>query len=346
MLAWRRGGETERVRDGAHPTTRLIALAAVAFLWAVVVLCRLVYLQVVAHKTYQELAEHQQQRTLRVEAPRGAIFDRSGHALAMSVPADSISINPLRVPDRPLAAEILERVLAIDGRALLQKMDAAVEEHRRALERKRKPKGTGFLWVKRKITPAESEALRSLKLDWVEFQQEAHRYYPDGSLAGHVVGTVDFQERGNLGLEQKLDSELSGRPGRVTMLHDVLDRGIESEVSAAAEPGKNITLTIDERIQFVVERELRAAAVQYHAASGSAVVMNPQTGEILALASYPGFDPNEPPQPDQPKSARFDYPVSVAFEPGSVFKIVTLTAGLGNHQPPANHAHQLRHRHL
>ena len=104
--------------------------------------------------------------------------------------------------------------------------------------------------------------------------------------------------------------------------------GIESEVSAVAQPGKNITLTIDERIQFVVERELRAAAVQYHAASGSAVVMNPQTGEILAMASYPAFDPNEPPQPGQPKSARFDYPVSVAFEPGSVFKIVTLTAGL------------------
>jgi cell division protein FtsI (penicillin-binding protein 3) len=328
VLAWRRGGESERVRDSAHPTTRLIALAAVAFLWAVVIFCRLVYLQVVSHKIYRELAEHQQQRTLRIEAPRGAIFDRSGHVLAMSVPADSVSINPLRVPDRPLATEILARVLAIDGRALLQKMDAAVEEHRRALERKRKPKGTGFLWVKRKITPAESEALRSLKLDWVEFQQEPHRYYPDGSLAGHVVGTVDFQERGNLGLEQRLDSELSGRAGRVRMLHDVLDRGIESEVSAAAEPGKNITLTIDERIQFVVERELRAAAVQYHAASGSAVVMNPQTGEILALASYPGFDPNEPPEPDQPKSARFDYPVSVAFEPGSVFKIVTLTAGL------------------
>ena len=225
MLAWRRGGESGRVRDSAHPTTRLIALAAFAFLWAVVIFCRLVDLQVVSHKRYQELAEHQQQRTLRIEAPRGTIFDRSGHALAMSVPADSISINPLRVPDRPLAAEILERVLSIDGKELLAKMDAAVEEHRLALEEKRKPKGTGFLWVKRKITPEESEALRSLKLDWVEFQQEPHRYYPDGSLAGHVVGTVDFQERGNLGLEQKLDPELSGRPGQVTMLHDVLDSG-------------------------------------------------------------------------------------------------------------------------
>ena len=232
VLGWRRGVETERDRDGGHPATRLIALVGVAFLWAVVVLCRLVYLQVVSHTVLQEAADHQQQRTLRVDAPRGTIFDRSGRPLAMSVPADSVAVNPLRVPDRPLAAEVLERVLGIDGKDLLQKMDAAVEEQRRAQLEKRKSVGTGFLWVKRKIPPAEAEALRSLKLDWVEFRKEPHRYYPDGSLASHVVGTVDFQERGNLGLEQKLDPELNGRPGRVTMLQDVLQRGVESEVSA------------------------------------------------------------------------------------------------------------------
>jgi cell division protein FtsI (penicillin-binding protein 3) len=325
VLGWGRGVESERTREGSYPATRLIALAVLAVLWALAVFGRLVHLQVVSHKTYQEQAERQQQRTLRVDAPRGTIFDRSGHVLAMSVPADSVSINPMRVPDRPLAAALLERVLRIDGRDMLEKMNRAVEEHRRAIQENRKPRGTGFLWVKRKITPAESEALRSLKLDWVEFQKESHRYYPDGSLASHVVGTVDFQERGNLGLEQKLDSELGGRPGQVTMLQDVLQRGIESEVSAAAEPGRNITLAIDERIQFVVERELRAAGELRHAASGSAVVMNPQTGEILALASYPAFDPEAS---GQPASARFDYPVSVAFEPGSVFKIVTLSAAL------------------
>jgi cell division protein FtsI (penicillin-binding protein 3) len=326
--AWQRRFETERDRDGGHPATRLIALVGVAFLWAVVVLCRLVYLQVVSHKIYQDAADHQQQRTLRVDAPRGTIFDRTGRVLAMSVPADSVAINPLRVPDRPLAAEILERVLGIDGRDLLQKMDAAVEEHRRAQIEKRKSRGSGFLWVKRKISPAESEALRSLKLDWVEFQNEPHRYYPDGSLASHLVGSVDFQERGNLGLEQKLDPELSGRPGRVTMLQDVLQRGVESEVSAQAEAGKSLTLTIDERIQFVVERELKAACELRRAVSGSAVVMDPQNGEILAMASYPTFDPNEPPRPDQPASMRFNHPVSVAFEPGSVFKIITLSAAL------------------
>ncbi len=329
MLAWGRRAENERVRERAHPNTRLIVLSVGAFLWAVVVLGRLFQLQVISHRTYRELAERQQNHTVRVDAPRGTIFDREGRALAMSVPADSVSIDPLMVPDRPLAASILARALAgVDRDDLLEKMNEAVEEHRMALEQKRRAKGTGFLWVKRKVTPAEAEALRSLKLDWVEFQKEPHRYYPDGPLASHVVGTVDFQERGNLGLEQKLEKELNGHPGKETLVTDVLQRPIDSTVSAEAEAGKNITLTIDESIQFVAERELRAACQFYHAASGSTVVMDPHTGEILAMASYPAFDPNQPPGPGEPRTARFDHPVSVAFEPGSVFKIVTLSAAL------------------
>jgi len=305
-----------------------MGLALGAFVWAVLVLLRLVQVQVVSHKTYLEMAQHQQNRPMPVDAPRGAIFDREGRALALSVPADSVSIDPLLVPDRPMAAEILARALGVDREDLLARMNRAVEEQRRAREQKRKPKGTGFLWVKRKISPADAEALRSLKLDWMEFQKEPHRYYPDGPLASHVVGTVDFEERGNLGLEQKLDRDLAGHPGKVSMLTDPLGRAIDSTVLAEAEAGRNLTLTIDESIQFVAERELRAACEYYHAASGSTVVMDPNTGEILALASYPVFDPNRPPEAGEQSTARFNHPVSVAFEPGSVFKIVTLSAAL------------------
>jgi len=112
------------------------------------------------------------------------------------------------------------------------------------------------------------------------------------------------------------------------MLTDVTGRPIESTVSAVAEPGQSITLSIDESIQFVAERELKAACELYHASSGSTVVMDPHSGEILAMASYPIFDPNQPPSSDEAPSARFDHPVSVAFEPGSVFKIVTVSAAL------------------
>ncbi len=316
MRGWRRGGESEQARSGLPIAGRLLGLALVALLWALLILFRLVHLQIASHDSYQKLADQQQQRTFRIEAARGAILDRSGHPLALSVQADSVVINPLRVPDPALAADILARVLGVDRPELLDRLQKA------------KARGSGFLWVKRKITPAESDSLRSLKLEWVEFRQESQRYYPSGSLASHVVGTVDFQERGNLGLEQSMNEALGGRAGTVRMLTDVQQRGIESLSSEAAEPGVSITVSIDERIQYVAEREIRAACELHRATSGSVVVMNPYTGEVLAMASYPPFDPTKPPQTAQDHEARFDHPVSVPFEPGSVFKIITLSAAL------------------
>ncbi len=325
MHGWREDREPGLGGGTARRANRLLCLAIAALLWASLILCRLVYLEVVEHHAYQELADQQQQRIIRINAPRGAILDRSGHPLALSVPADSVCINPLRVPDPPLAAEILARVLGVDRQELLDKIERSLEEHRRL---GKQAKGVGFLWVKRKISAAEAERLRSLNLDWVEFRKESQRYYPDGSLASHVVGTVDFQERGNLGLEQALDDALRGRPGMVRMLTDVQQRGVESLASNEAQAGANVTLSIDERIQFIAERELKAAAELHHAWSGSAIVMNPYTGEILAMASYPSFDPARPPEPADNASARFNHAVSVPFEPGSVFKIVTLSAAL------------------
>lgn len=316
MRGWRRGEESERARGAGRATGRMVGLGVVALLWALAILCRLVYLQIVCHNDYQKIADRQQLRTFKLQAPRGAILDRFGHPLALSLPVDSVCINPLRVPDTSVAAGILAGVLNLDRREFLARLDQAKQDE------------SGFLWVKRKITPEESARVRSLKLEFVEFRKESQRYYPDGSLASHVVGTVDFQERGNLGLEQSLDKDLVGRLGSVKMLTDVQQRGIQALATNAAEPGANITLSIDERIQFLVERELKAACELRNAASGSVVVMNPYTGEILALASYPPFDPTRSPQNKEERDARFDYPVSVPFEPGSVFKIVTLSAAL------------------
>jgi cell division protein FtsI (penicillin-binding protein 3) len=139
---------------------------------------------------------------------------------------------------------------------------------------------------------------------------------------------VDFEERGNAGIEQVLDEELRGRPGVARMLTDVKRRGIDSQSASDAKPGTPITLTIDERLQFVAEREIAAAVDAHHAQSGSVVVMNPYTGEILAMASYPTYDPNLAPQPGEDKASRLNHAISVPFEPGSVFKVITLSAAL------------------
>jgi cell division protein FtsI (penicillin-binding protein 3) len=147
-------------------------------------------------------------------------------------------------------------------------------------------------------------------------------------LAAHVLGSVDFEEKGNAGIEQNLDVELSGRAGQARLLTDVKRRGIDSQSASDMKPGTPITLTIDERIQFVAEREIAAAVEAHHAQSGSVVVMNPYNGEILALASYPTYDPNLPPQPGEDKASRQNHAISVPFEPGSVFKVITLSAAL------------------
>jgi cell division protein FtsI (penicillin-binding protein 3) len=295
---------------------RLTWLAAGTLLWAGIILAKIVSLQVLHHKEYARLARQQQELRVEIPAPRGPIFDRAGQPLAMSVPMESVFVNPLRVPDMGVASEILARILHLDAGDLRNRMRWAYDHQR------------GFLWVKRKIAGAEAEQLRSLHLEWIEFQPESQRHYPNGTLAAHVLGSVDHNEKGNAGIEMSLDGELQGHAGSEMMLTDVKRRGIESQLSTEAQPGTALTLTIDSRIQCAAERALVKGVEAHHARSGSIVVMNPYNGEILALANYPTFDPNEPPKPGADPFRRFDLAVSVPFEPGSVFKVVTLAAAL------------------
>ncbi|MEK7405033.1 MAG: penicillin-binding protein [Acidobacteriota bacterium] len=297
-------------------TTRLFLLVGLALVWAFLILCRLFYLQVVHHRTFREQADRQTSRRVELLADRGGIHDRNGALLVRSLQADSVYINPLLVPDRAVAAEILARILELDRQALYDKIQ-------RAFERRR-----GFLWIARKTPAAAAVRLKSLNLDWIRFRTEQQRQYPKGVLAAHLVGAVDFAQQGNLGLEQSLDADLRGRNGQVRMLADVSDRGIETQVATEPQAGKNVTLTIDERIQFIAGRELKAAVERERCTSGSVVVMNPHNGEILALASFPEFDPNRPPPPGEDPAVRFNNAVSVPFEPGSVFKVVTVAAAL------------------
>ena len=234
----------------------------------------------------------------------------------MSIPTEFVYVNPLKVPDIGVAADILSQFLHLDRVELYGRLKNAQENNR------------GYLIVKKDITFAEGQHLRNVALDYIKIQTDSQRHYPKGKLAAHILGGVDFSEHGNGGIEKALDAELSGVPGQELLLKDVKHRGIDSQNENPGRPGTPITLTIDERLQFVAERELAVGVAQHNAVSGSVVVMDPNTGDILAMASYPTFDPNVPPVSYQDVVDRQNHATAVPFEPGSVFKVITLSAAL------------------
>jgi len=295
---------------------RLTWFAGVILLWGAFIFVKLIYLQVVRHADYVRLAHQQQEEDMDIAAPRGSIYDRTGQVLALSVPMDSVYIDPLHVPDLQVASDILSAILHLDRAALYGRMQWYFNSRK------------GYMWVAHRIQPGQAERLRSLHLEWIRFALESRRSYPKGTLAAHVIGSVDSEENGQWGLEKGLDSELRGLPGSVRVLTDAKGRGIESHLEAEPHPGVPVTISIDERIQFPADQEIARAVQQAHAESGSVVVMDPHSGEILAMASYPSFDPNRPPGRGERPSVRFNHAVSVPFEPGSVFKVITLSSAL------------------
>jgi cell division protein FtsI (penicillin-binding protein 3) len=290
-------------------------LARLTFGWALLIAGRLVWLQVVQHGEYQKMAQQQQERVVELQAPRGPIVDRFGQRLAMSLPVESVCLDPLKVPDPTVAADILSKVLDLDANELLGNLRSAIDNHR------------GFLWVKRKVTSEEAARLRDLKLEWIEFRTESQRFYPNKALAAHVIGGVDFAEKGNGGVEQSLNEELQGLDGELRVISDVQKRGFDAKVASEPQAGQQIRLTIDSRVQYVAERELKKAIQEHHSQSGSIVAMDPKTGDILALANYPTYDPNEAPSPKD-LAERENLAVTAPIEPGSVFKVITLSAAL------------------
>ncbi len=295
---------------------RLKWFAGAILVWGVLIFFRLFRLQVLDHGDYLRAAQKQQVETVEIAAPRGSIFDRSGQLLAGSVKRDSVYIDPLQVPDLQVASQILSGILKIDRASLYGNMKWYAANQR------------GFMWVAHTIEPEQYEQLQSLHLDWIRFQAESRRSYPRNTLAAHVIGAVDGEEIGQWGLERSLESELRGSPGSVRVLTDAKGRGIDSHLETESQPGADLTLSIDERIQLPAQDAIAHAVEGSHAESGSVVVMDPYHGDILAIASYPPFDPNQPPGRRENPTARFNHAVSVPFEPGSVFKVITLSAAL------------------
>jgi len=295
------------VKNNAN--TRLYYLAAFLAFWFAVICGRLVWLQVVDYGFLTQKAAKQQQRSIEVSPVRGNIYDRNGNELAMTVSVDSIFAVPSEVPDLHGAARLLGRVL---------KSDASEIETRMRSSR-------AFAWVARKVDNDLSARVRALNLKGIYFQKESKRFYPKRELAAQVLGYVGLDDEGLGGVEREYESRLSGKPGQMLISMDARRRWF-GRVEKQPDPGENVVLTLDEKIQYIAERELEKAVAETQAQAGTIIVQNPHTGEILALANQPTFNPNLLKTAD-PKSLK-NRAVSDIYEPGSTFKVVTLSAAL------------------
>jgi cell division protein FtsI (penicillin-binding protein 3) len=293
---------------------RMIQLFAFLAAWAIVVVGRLVQVQLVRHGDYTTKAVRQQERTLALNPVRGSIFDSRGRVLAESVSAESIYADPQTITDRRGTARALATVpgLGMTAKEIEEKLDS----------------DSGFVWIARQLPMPAADAIHKLKLPGVFFLEEHRRSYPRGTLAANVVGYIGLDGEGLAGIEHSFDSYVRGRAGKVTILRDARRGAYLMGAEGANRPvdGKNVVLTIDSVVQFITERALARALEKYHAPGGSAVVMDPRSGAILAMASYPAFDPNH--FHDYPAVSWRNRNVQDMYEPGSTFKIVTASAGL------------------
>lgn len=305
--------ETDRAWRRTIKSRLLVAVLAVGC-WSVVIEARLVWFQVVQHDALVERAEAQTQEALKAPARRGEILDRNGNILAFSVDADSIVAVPSEVKD----AEATSRALC----AVLACSDAELAALTRKLDRK-----SPFAYVKRFVAPDSARRILELGLPGIDAVAETKRYYPKVELASHVLGFVGIDNEGLGGIEQAYDKVIKGKDGRIRLQVDARQHAVQSRVELEPTAGATLELTIDQYIQHIVERELKRGVEETRSAGGTAIVMDPKTGEILALANYPTFNPNafnRVPSAD----TRRNRAVQDVYEPGSTFKIVTASAAI------------------
>lgn len=286
------------------------------FAWTCAIVGRLFWLQVMRHQEYIERAQKQQQRTFEVAPRRGVLYDRNLHELAMTVQVDSVYAVPTEIEDKDGAARALAAIVHTDP-----------EDNRTTEEeiRKRLDEGHGFAWVARRVTPDVSAKVKALNMKGIYFQKEFQRFYPDNEIAAQVLGYVGVDDTGLGGLEEKFEPQLHGVPGRMLTAMDAR-RHVLGSTERDPEPGRNLVLTIDENIQFMAERALDHVMERTQAANGTVVVQDVHTGQILALAIRPTFNPNDF-RHTTPALLR-DHAVSDVYEPGSVFKLVAYSAAL------------------
>jgi cell division protein FtsI (penicillin-binding protein 3) len=309
---------------GRAPTTRALPLnrsrfwivCLFFFLWVIAISGRLFWLQIVRHREFVERAAKQQQRTFEVAPRRGVLYDRNLRELAMTVLADSIYADPTEIADKPAAARTLAALVHADPEDALTTTDQIAA---------RLNAGHNFAWIARRVTPQVAAAVKALNMKGIYFQKEFQRFYPDSQIAAQVLGYVGVDDNGLGGLEEKFDGDLHGRPGQMYTAMDAR-RKVLGSTEHEPEAGRNLVLTIDENIQFMAERALDHAMEKTQALNGTVVVQDVHTGQILALAIRPTFNPNQF-RHTTPSLLR-DHAVSDVYEPGSTFKLVTYAAAM------------------
>ncbi len=291
---------------------RLMLLALSISLWALVIGIRLVQLQVLTRDFFVTQGTRQSERTIKLDPRRGPILDRAGRALAVSVDADSLYAVPENVEDPQATAAALARALGMstkDRRELVAQLQ----------------KDRAFVWIERKVDPAAAGRVRDLQLDGVGFLTEHRRYYPQRELAAHVLGWAGLDNTGMSGIEYAFEGQVAGRAAQVVVHTDARRRPV-GHTERPSTDGHTIVLALDERIQHIAERELERSMSETRAVAGSVVVVEPFSGDVLAMAGRPTFNPNR--YSKYSASHWRNRMVSDVFEPGSIFKIVTAAAGI------------------
>jgi cell division protein FtsI (penicillin-binding protein 3) len=286
-------------------------------LWAALIGGRLVWLQVIRHSEWMDKAERQQHSAFELAPQRGILYDRNLRELAMTVQVDSIFADPTELGDNKAeVAEILAKVVhtdPADESTSQQKILARFNDSR------------NFAWVARRVDKATADRVRELNLKGVYFQKEFKRFYPNNDLAAQVLGYVGTEDTGLGGLELQFDDDLHGAPGHMITAVDA-KRHVMRSVENEPLPGENLVLSIDANIQHMAERALDEQMAKMKALHGTVVVQDPHTGQILALAISPRFNPNDS-RHMQP-GALTNLAVSDIYEPGSTFKLVTYAAAI------------------
>ena len=287
--------------------------------YAVFLLCfaglyaRLYVLQIVNHRDLSTRGEQLHRFNVKIQPRRGTILDREGRPLAMSVSVKSAYAVPEVIESPAETAALIGGALEIPPAEILEKLNR---------------KSRKFVWLARKLDGRAAERLEALGLEGVGFREEVRRVYPQGALLSHVLGFVDIDNRGLEGLERHADATLRGQAGWMASYRDRKGREIMTLRRRDVQPidGADLTLTLDVVIQHIVESELENGCRTFNAQAGCIIVMNPQTGAVLAMSSWPTYDPNRP--AEYPPEARRNRCITDVFEPGSTFKVITVATAL------------------